>query len=306
MPSTLDAPAESELLTPMPPTEASGRIRPHQPRPSAGYPAVKGAADFCLAVLLSIAAAPVVLLCALLIKLTSRGPAFYSQVRLGRGGKPYRIYKLRTMRHLCESSSGPQWSTAGDTRVTVLGRFLRRTHLDELPQLWNILRGEMSLVGPRPERPEFIPALAQAIPLYASRMEVRPGVTGLAQVQLPADTDLDSVRFKVAYDLYYVGRASFWMDVRILVATVGKVFGISFELLRMWFLLPTRTVVQTHYRGLSQGEPVSSRKESTATTRIEAEVVPAQRLTSYDWSAPATPACLEVSNDLREVIPNAH
>lgn len=306
MPSTLDALAGSELLTPMPSSETPGQIQPDHSTPLAGYPAFKSAADFCLAVLLSIVAAPVVLLCALLIKLTSRGPAIYSQVRLGRGGKPYLIYKLRTMRHLCESSSGPRWCTAGDARVTFLGRFLRRTHLDELPQLWNILRGEMSLVGPRPERPEFIPALARAIPLYTSRMQVRPGVTGLAQVQLPADTDLDSVRFKVAYDLYYVRRASLWMDVRILVATAGKVCGVSFELLRRWFLLPTRTVVQTHYRGLGQGEPASPRREPVATARIEPEPVPTQRLSAYDRIAPITTACLEVSNILREVIPDTH
>jgi lipopolysaccharide/colanic/teichoic acid biosynthesis glycosyltransferase len=159
------------------------------------------------------------------------------------------------MYHLSEAKSGPRWSQAGDPRVTPLGRFLRRTHLDELPQLWNILRGEMSLVGPRPERPEFIPALSQAVPLYPLRLLVRPGVTGLAQVQLPADTDVASVRGKVAYDLQYLWQASLWLDLRIMVATGFKVFGASFEFMQKWFALPPRSLVDRHYQGLQQGTP---------------------------------------------------
>ena len=139
-------------------------------------------------------AAPFIFVAALLVKLTSRGPAFYSQVRLGLDGRPFYIRKLRTMYHNCERLSGPCWSTANDCRITPVGRFLRRSHIDELPQLWNVLCGEMSLVGPRPERPELIPTLARSIPGYRHRLEVRPGVTGLAQIQLPPDTDLDSVR----------------------------------------------------------------------------------------------------------------
>src|SRR5205807_7700134 len=115
--------------------------------------------DCALAVCLLIVTAPVILLAMLLIKLTSRGPALYSQSRLGLHGQPFRIYKIRTMIHDCESLTGPRWSVPGDRRVTPVGWFLRRAHLDELPQLWNILRGDMSLVGPRPERPEFVPQL---------------------------------------------------------------------------------------------------------------------------------------------------
>ena len=106
-------------------------------------------------------------------------------MRLGKNGRPFRLHKIRTMRHDCEKATGPRWAVPGDPRITPLGRFLRQTHLDELPQLWNVLRGEMSLVGPRPERPEFVPDLEQAIPHYRDRLLVRPGVTGLAQVQLP-------------------------------------------------------------------------------------------------------------------------
>jgi lipopolysaccharide/colanic/teichoic acid biosynthesis glycosyltransferase len=117
----------------------------------------------------------------------------------------------------------------GDPRVTRVGWFLRATHLDELPQLLNVLRGEMSLIGPRPERPEFLPELEHALPAYRQRLLVRPGVTGLAQVQQPADTDLDSVRRKLAYDLYYVQRLGPWLDLRLLFATVLYAARVSFD-----------------------------------------------------------------------------
>jgi lipopolysaccharide/colanic/teichoic acid biosynthesis glycosyltransferase len=225
-----------------------------------GYLTVKAVVEYALSVVLLILAAPVIAVCAVLVRLTSRGPAFYSQTRLGLGGRPYRIYKLRTMYHQCELLSGPRWSQSGDTRVTPLGRLLRSTHLDELPQLWNILRGEMSLIGPRPERPEFIPALAKAIPLYELRMLVRPGVTGLAQVQLPPDSDLDSVRTKLAHDLFYIQRAGLWMDLRILAATLFKVFGASFGFLRKGFRMPELGVVEDKYQEL-QGGPSSRQAE---------------------------------------------
>lgn len=223
------------------------------------YLAVKAVIEFCAAAVLLLLCGPVILVCAALVRLTSKGPAFYSQVRLGLRGRPYRIFKLRTMYHLCEAKSGAAWSQAGDPRVTPLGRFLRSTHLDELPQLWNVLRGEMSLIGPRPERPEFIPSLAQAIPLYEARMLVRPGVTGLAQVQLPPDSDLNSVRTKLTYDLFYVGQASLWLDVRIVVATLLKVFGASFGSIRKAFAFPTGGAVEAHYRELRELPPVDPR-----------------------------------------------
>jgi lipopolysaccharide/colanic/teichoic acid biosynthesis glycosyltransferase len=180
----------------------------------------KGVIDFIAGLALLGVTAPVMLISALLVKLTSSGPAFYSQTRTGKNGRHFTIYKLRTMYHDCESVSGPRWSTPGDSRITPLGRLLRRTHIDELPQLWNVVRGDMALVGPRPERPEFIPSLSRALPHYSERLLVRPGITGLAQVQLPPDTDLDSVRHKLAYDLYYVHHVSLWLDVRILTGTL--------------------------------------------------------------------------------------
>src|SRR5216683_828240 len=135
--------------------------------PPSLYRTFKVAAEFGIAVVLLALTSPLVLLAALLVKLTSRGPVFYCQVRLGRFGRPYPIFKIRTMAHNCEKVTGAKWSMPRDPRVTPVGRFLRRTHLDELPQLWNVMRGDMSLIGPRPERPEFISVLEQAIPHYA-------------------------------------------------------------------------------------------------------------------------------------------
>jgi lipopolysaccharide/colanic/teichoic acid biosynthesis glycosyltransferase len=183
-------------------------------------------------------------LAGLLVKLTSRGPILYTQIRLGRFGKPYTIYKIRTMRHSCESLSGPLWSKPGDTRITFVGRILRKTHLDELPQLWNVLRGDMSLVGPRPERPEFVPELEKHIPLYRQRLQVRPGVTGLAQVHLPADTDIASVRRKVAYDAFYIKHLSLWLDLRLIFCTGMGLVGIPYTVSRWLFRLPGEQLIE--------------------------------------------------------------
>jgi lipopolysaccharide/colanic/teichoic acid biosynthesis glycosyltransferase len=199
---------------------------PPPPHHGRVYVAVKGLIDRVAALVLLVVTAPAVLLAMALVKLTSPGPAVYSQIRLGKGGRPFRIYKLRTMYHECEAYSGARWSTPGDPRVTPLGHFLRATHLDELPQLWNILRGDMSLIGPRPERPEFVVKLEMAIPHYRARLLVCPGVTGLAQVQLPPDSDVEAVRQKVACDLVYVHNLGWWLDVRILALTALHVFGL--------------------------------------------------------------------------------
>jgi lipopolysaccharide/colanic/teichoic acid biosynthesis glycosyltransferase len=187
--------------------------------------------DFVLAIGLSIIALPVIGLVALAVKLTSRGPVFYSQLRVGRGGRTFRIFKIRTMIHNCESLTGPRWSMPGDPRITPVGWFLRKTHLDELPQLLNVLKGEMSLIGPRPERPEFVPELERELPGYNQRLCVRPGVTGLAQVQLPADTDVDSVRRKLAHDLFYIENIGPWLDLRLLFCTAFYAVGVPYSLL---------------------------------------------------------------------------
>jgi lipopolysaccharide/colanic/teichoic acid biosynthesis glycosyltransferase len=196
----------------------------------------KAVLEFAAALVLLVLAAPVIAGLGLLVKLTSRGPIFYTQTRLGRHGRLFTIFKIRTMVHDCESLTGPRWAIPGDPRIIRVGQFLRRTHLDELPQLVNVLRGDMSLIGPRPERPEFLPALERALPGYRARLNVRPGVTGLAQIKLEPDTDLNSVRRKLAYDLHYVEQVSFWLDLRILICTALKTVGDPARLSR-WFRL---------------------------------------------------------------------
>ena len=166
------------------------------------------------------------------------GPGFYSQVRVGRGGCHYRIHKLRTMRQTCEAQTGARWATKGDTRVTPLSRVLRKLHLDELPQLWNVLRGDMSLVGPRPERPEFVVLLAAQVEGYRDRLRVRPGVTGLAQIQLPADSDIESVRTKLVLDRHYLEHAGLGLDLRIMLGTVAYLVGFSYTRVRQLTKLP--------------------------------------------------------------------
>lgn len=214
------------------------------------YAASRDVADRSLAFLLLVLTAPVMLFGAALVKLTSRGPVIYQQKRLGLHGEVFTIYKLRTMVNNCEQVSGPRWAVVGDTRVTRVGAFLRRTHIDELPQLWNIVRGEMSLVGPRPERPEFVAVLQEAIPQYKARLRVRPGLTGLAQVQLAADTDLECVRRKLAYDLYYLSRAGFGLDLRILLSTALHLMRVPFEWLRVLFGLPEESVVRAAFQAV--------------------------------------------------------
>jgi lipopolysaccharide/colanic/teichoic acid biosynthesis glycosyltransferase len=211
----------------------------------------KAVADLILALLLFIMTFPLMLVAMVLVKLTSRGSAIYAQTRVGHYGRPFTIYKIRTMVQDSERLTGARWSTPGDPRITPVGRFLRCTHLDELPQLWNVLRGEMSLVGPRPERPEFVAHLERVIPCYRDRLLVRPGVTGLAQVQLPPDTDLESVRRKQACDLYYVQRVSPWMDVRILLCTLTGVLGIAWTVPRTLLRMPSGAVVEEDYLNLS-------------------------------------------------------
>jgi lipopolysaccharide/colanic/teichoic acid biosynthesis glycosyltransferase len=214
------------------------------------YGTIKYFLEILAALVLLVMTLPLLLLAMLLVKLTSRGPAIYLQTRVGRGGLPFTIYKIRTMTHNCESLTGAQWSRPGDTRVTALGRWLRRSHIDELPQLWNVLRGDMSLIGPRPERPEFVPRLEQMIPQYGQRLNVRPGVTGLAQVQLPPDTDLESVCTKLAYDLHYVKHVNFVLDMRIYWATLCKMFGMPFCMIQKLFQFPPREVLEREYQDL--------------------------------------------------------
>jgi lipopolysaccharide/colanic/teichoic acid biosynthesis glycosyltransferase len=212
------------------------------------YPFWRGVFEFAAALVLLVVTAPVVLVAAAAVRLTSAGPAIYAQRRLGRGGRVYTMYKLRSMYHDCEKKSGICWSRPGDPRVTPVGRFLRFSHIDELPQLWNVVKGEMSLIGPRPERPELVARLAREIPRYRERMQVRPGVTGFAQVQLPYDSGLESVRQKLAYDLYYIEAVSAGLDLRILLATALKMGGVPFKVICWLFVMPSVDEVEAAYR----------------------------------------------------------
>jgi lipopolysaccharide/colanic/teichoic acid biosynthesis glycosyltransferase len=209
------------------------------------YLPVKAAAEFLFALALLVVLLPLIGLLAVLVKLTSRGPAFYRQTRVGQYGQQFQIIKLRTMVDKCESLTGPRWCIPGDPRVTWLGHFLRATHLDELPQLFNVLRGDMSIIGPRPERPEFLPKLERSVPGYRNRLLVRPGVTGLAQVQLPPDTDIESVRRKLRFDLYYVEHVSPWLDLRIILCTGLYALGVPFRIAGKLFAVPDSSLVES-------------------------------------------------------------
>lgn len=207
------------------------------------YEVAKRILDFFISLVLLILVSPFIFLCGLLVKITSPGPAIYTQLRQGRAGKPYVIFKLRSMRHNCETHSGIKWCARNDDRITPFGKFLRKSHIDELPQLWNVLRGEMSLIGPRPERPELIASLQKALPYYRDRLLVLPGLTGLAQIQLPADTDIESVRRKLEVDRLYVERRGFALDCKILAGTVLYLVGVSIPKFRRLLKLPFPTAV---------------------------------------------------------------
>lgn len=184
---------------------------------------LKRALDILVSVLAILALAPVILLVAMIVKLESRGPVLYTQERLGRFGKTFSIYKFRSMCMDAEAS-GPQWaSRRGDPRLTRIGGFLRYSHLDELPQLFNVLVGNMSLVGPRPERPVFATELNRQIDRYDERLLIKPGMTGLAQVHYRYDTSIADVKRKLRFDLLYVKRMCITLDLRILFWTVGVV-----------------------------------------------------------------------------------
>ncbi len=213
----------------------------------------KVAFHWACAFILIVLLLPVMALVALAIKLDSAGPIIYKQQRVGvnrrRGqrrsnaanmigcrrdtdrrrenlfGKPFMVYKFRTMVVDAEKRCGPVWATKNDPRITRVGRFLRKTRLDEIPQLFNVLRGEMSMVGPRPERAFFIEKLSKEVDDYTKRLDVLPGITGLAQVEGGYDSTVDDVRNKVKYDLEYIKKTSLFSDIKILVRTVGVVLG---------------------------------------------------------------------------------
>ena len=165
---------------------------------------------------------PVVPFVILAIRLSSPGPVFFCQTRIGRGGRPFVIRKFRTMRNAAEAN-GAVWATKNDPRITKLGRFLRKTRVDEIPQLWNVLRGDMAFVGPRPERPEFVQWLSEEIPYYDLRHMIRPGITGWAQVRYKYGASLEETKHKLEYDLYYMKHLSLGLDLLIMFETIKTI-----------------------------------------------------------------------------------
>jgi sugar transferase (PEP-CTERM system associated) len=185
--------------------------------------AFKRLLDVTVSSMLLVASLPMLLLAALAVRLDSRGPIFYKQERVGRYGASFNIYKFRTMRVDAESGGVPQWAAARDPRITRIGSFLRMTRIDELPQVVNVLRGDMSFVGPRPERPFFVQGLSRDIPFYAERHRVRPGITGWAQINHPYGASIEDAKAKLSYDLYYIKNYSFLFDLLIILSTAHAV-----------------------------------------------------------------------------------
>lgn len=177
--------------------------------------------DMVVASATAFALVPIAGLIAVFIKLEDRGPVLFRQERLGRNRKPFQIFKFRTMVVDAERGTGPVWAVDRDPRATRVGRLLRASHLDELPQLWNVVRGEMSLVGPRPERSHFVAQLEPLVPNYGERFAARPGITGLSQLRSGYDLSIRTVRRKIRYDRFYLRRACFLLDLRLLMGTVG-------------------------------------------------------------------------------------
>ncbi len=181
--------------------------------------AIKRAIDLAAATALALLALPLALATAIAIKLDSEGPILYSQERVGLDGKVFRVYKFRSMRQDAERTTGAVWAIEGDPRVTRVGRLIRRLRIDELPQLINVFKGEMSLIGPRPERPEMVSKVLEAMPLYEYRHFVRPGLTGWAQVCYPYGASIEDTRQKLAYDLYYIKNWTLTLDLQIMLQT---------------------------------------------------------------------------------------
>ncbi len=182
--------------------------------------AIKRILDITLSLIVLLVTFPFLLIIGIAIRLTSKGPAIFKQERVGRNEKPFTILKFRTMHDDAEAESGPTWATENDPRITPLGFWLRKLRIDEIPQLFNVIKGDMSLVGPRPERAHFVNQFRNQIPLYTRRLRVRPGITGWAQVKWKYDSTFDDVKEKTKYDLYYVENVSLRMDAKILINTI--------------------------------------------------------------------------------------
>jgi len=183
------------------------------------YRIMKRLFDIVAAIAGVIILSPLLILTAVMVRLTSKGPIIYSQIRVGENGRLFKIYKFRTMKVDAEKETGAVWAKANDSRITPVGMFLRKAHIDELPQLFNILMGEMSLIGPRPERPVFVEKFKEVMSDYDRRLRVKPGLTGLAQVRHRYDETIEDVKKKLKYDLLYIRKMCFWADFGIILRT---------------------------------------------------------------------------------------
>jgi sugar transferase (PEP-CTERM system associated) len=183
----------------------------------------KRAFDIVASGLLLVVTLPIILLTAIAIKLESKGPAFYRQRRVGLYNEGFDILKLRSMRQDAEVAGKAVWAAEDDPRITRIGRFIRKVRIDELPQTWTVLKGEMSFVGPRPERPQFVQQLEEQLPFYAERHMVKPGITGWAQINYPYGASIEDARHKLEYDLYYAKNYSPFLDMLILLQTLRVV-----------------------------------------------------------------------------------
>lgn len=257
-------------------TSTADLLKPLFASPARTYDTIKRIGELLVGAVLLVLAFPVIAAGWILVRLTSPGSGIYTQTRVGLGGRHFLIYKLRTMTHNCEATAGgAKWSTAGDSRVTPVGRVFRKLHIDELPQLVNVLLGDMSLIGPRPERPEFVKPLSASIPEYALRLAVRPGVTGLAQIQLPPDTDLGSVCRKVVLDRAYIDGRCLWLDLRLILGTAIYLLGFQYSTVRRLLGLPNPLV--------------------TISGPVLPEVVPSEYLSAEPATAEAPPRAFSVS-----------
>ena len=183
------------------------------------YAVLKRILDFCFSVAGVIILSPLLLLVALAVRMTSKGPIIYSQTRVGKDGELFEIYKFRTMKVDAEKDSGPVWASSNDNRLTPIGKFLRKSHMDELPQFINVINGDMSIIGPRPERPVFVDEFKKTISGYQGRLAVKPGITGLAQVWHRYDATIEDVKKKLKYDLLYIKKMCLMSDFRIILRT---------------------------------------------------------------------------------------
>jgi exopolysaccharide biosynthesis polyprenyl glycosylphosphotransferase len=185
---------------------------------------IKRIIDITASLAVLVLGSPVWLSVAAIIRLSSPGKAIYNQERVGQNGRPFIMHKFRSMYNDAEKRTGPMWASKQDPRITPIGRFLRKTRIDEIPQFINVLKGEMSLVGPRPERAFFIQQLSQEIPWYVRRIKMKPGITGWAQVKHKYDASIEDVKQKVLYDLYYFENMSLMLDFKIMLHTILVVF----------------------------------------------------------------------------------